>query len=110
GKEVRPVSDEQVDKTLPLVSNHVRGLIQLQRVTGARSGELCILRPGDIDTSDRVWIYRPRRHKNEHRGQDRLVYLGPKAQELLRPFLIGVEPTAYVFSPRRSMEERYAAL
>jgi integrase len=108
-RRVRPVTEEQVGRTLPLVSSHVRGLIELQWLTGARSGELCTLRPCDIDRSGPVWVYRPRHHKNDHRGQGRLIFLGPKAQSVLRPFL-GIPPDAYVFSPRRSMEDRYAAL
>lgn len=105
---VRPVADEYVDETLPHLSRHVRAMVEFQRLTGARSGEVCSLRASDLDTSGPVWVYSPASHKTEHRGHDRLIYIGPKAQALLRPFL---DPAAdeYVFSPRRCLAERHAA-
>jgi hypothetical protein len=63
------------------------------------------------------WVYRPGSdqgphgaHKTAHRGHDRLILLGPKAQEVLRPYL-GTKLGAYCFSPaqaeaRRSVERR----
>ncbi len=47
---VKPVSDSAVEAVLERVSAPVRALIQIQRWTGARSGELCIMRPCDVDT------------------------------------------------------------
>lgn len=43
--------------------------------------------PCDIDTSGPVWVFRPFKHTNENRDQERLIYIGPKAQEILKPFL-----------------------
>jgi integrase len=106
---VKPVGNDAVTAVLPYLSRHVAGLIRLQQLTGARSGELCILRECDIDKSGPVWVYRPTRHKNQHRGQQRLVYLGPQAQGLLKDFF-PADPTDFVFSPRRAREERYATL
>ena len=105
-RKVKPVAEEHVEKVLPVVTRHVRGMIEFQRLTGARSGEVCLLRPCDIDTTGPVWVFRPFRHKNENRDQERLIYIGPKAQEVLKPFL-SVPPDAFVFSPRRATEERY---
>jgi hypothetical protein len=46
------------------------------------------MRSIDIDTSDpSSWVYRPGRHKTEHHERDRYIFLGPKAQVVLRPFL-----------------------
>jgi integrase len=65
----------------------------------------------DIDRSGDVWEYRPRRFKTEHHNDDdapeldRVVYIGPKARAVLAP-LLPENPTAYVFSPRRSEAER----
>jgi hypothetical protein len=33
-------------------------------------------------------VYRPSRHKTQHRGLDRVVFLGPRAQEAVGPFLV----------------------
>lgn len=101
---VEAVDAETVERTLPFLPPHVRGLVRLLSLTGARVGELCSMREGNIDTSGEVWFFRPRRHKGSHRGHVRAIPLGPKAQLLLRPFLTG-DPEAFVFSPRVQAEE-----
>ena len=60
--------------------------------------------PRDLDTTGRVWVYRPPHHKNAHRGHHREVYLGPKAQEALKPFL-KLDLDAPLFSPPESMAQ-----
>ena len=59
-EEPRPVADADVEATLPFVNPHVRGMVRLQRLTGARSGEVCAMRPADVDRSGPVWVYHPR--------------------------------------------------
>ncbi|MFH1417126.1 MAG: tyrosine-type recombinase/integrase [Planctomycetota bacterium] len=104
---VKPVADELVDATLPHVSSVVSAMIQLQRLTGMRSGELTIMRGCDLDTSGKVWLYTPATHKTEHHGHERPIYLGPRAQAIVRPFL-KPETTAFLFSPVESEVERTA--
>jgi integrase len=101
---VRPVDDTTVNATLPFLTSHVRGLVEFQRLTGCRPGEACLVRRADIDTGGAVWQYRPARHKNAHRGKDRVIVIGPKAQAFLREFFTQ-EPGDYLFSPRRAVEE-----
>jgi integrase len=63
-------------------------MVLLHLLTGMRSTEVCVMRPVDIDQSDpTAWLYYPERHKNAYRGHTRQVALGPKAQEILRPFI-----------------------
>ena len=64
------------------------GLVRIHRLTGMRPAEVCQLRPCDIDRTDEVWTYRPESHKNQHRGRDRVVPLGPKAQAVLLKYLV----------------------
>jgi integrase len=52
----------------------------------------------------RIWVYRPAHHKTAHRGFSKKVWIGPRAQQVLGPFLLR-EPEAYCFSPAESMEE-----
>jgi integrase len=85
---VRPVPDDHVDAVLPHVSRQVAAMIKLQRLTGARPGEVVLLRPCDVDRNDPVWIYRPHRHKTQYRSREREIFLGPKAQAVLRPWLV----------------------
>jgi integrase len=84
---IRPVADAFVDAVIAKVSPPVAAMIELQRLTGMRSGEVVVMRGCDIDMTGAVWIYRPASHKNRWRGHERCVYLGPKAQQIIRHYL-----------------------
>lgn len=62
------------------------------------------MRPCDIDRSGDVWVYRPRTHKTQHHGHHRTVLLGPKAQAILRPYLLRAAHS-HCFSPADAMQE-----
>lgn len=102
---VRPVPAAWVDATTKHVSGQVEGLIRLQLATGMRPGEAVIMRGRDLDTTGKVWAYTPERHKTMYRGDARVVYLGPQAQEVIRPFL-KTDLGAYLFSPADAERER----
>jgi integrase len=106
---VQPVPQEHIDAVLPLVNRYLRAMIQLQLLTGARPGEICLMRRADIEPSGRVWVYRPRQHKNLWRGHGREIYLGPQAQEVIKEFM-RPDLDAYLFNPRLAREERYQEL
>jgi integrase len=102
---VRPVDDANVEAVLPLLTRPVRAMVRIQRLTGMRPGEVVVMRPCDVDRSaGKVWAYRPERHKTEHHGAARVIFLGPRAQEALRPFL-DRDPGTYCFSPREALED-----
>jgi integrase len=100
---VKPVPDAYVEATVPFLSAQVTAMVRLQQITGMRSGEVTIMRGRDIDTAGKVWVYTPATHKTEHHGHQRPIYLGPKAQELVRPFL-KADLTAYLFDPRDAVK------
>ena len=102
---VTPVDDQHVEATIPYASPQVAAMIQLQRLTGMRPCEVVMIRMGEVDRSAEVWIYSPSSHKNSWRGRDRTIPLGPKAQEVLRPF-IKSDPDAFVFSPQEAEAHR----
>jgi integrase len=106
---VKPVPEEWVRQTLPFVSRHVSGLIRLQLATGMRPGQAVIMRGCDLDTSGIVWLYRPARHKTQHHGHERTIYLGPQAQAVLSEFL-AADLQAFLFSPAAAERERREAL
>lgn len=108
-RPVLPVPQEHIEALAPHVSREVWALIRLQLLTGARSGELVQLRPCDLDMSGPVWVYCPADHKNSHRGHQRSIYLGPQAQEVLRPFLADRPLQAYCFSPIEAERTRRIA-
>jgi integrase len=105
GEPVRPVPIEHVDAIRPFVSRQVAAIIDLQLLTAARQGELVIMRAIDLDMTGDVWIYEPREHKTAYRGHGRKIYLGPKAQEVVRPFL-NRPVEAFLFSPGEAEAER----
>jgi len=87
-KRILPADPAMVDATLPHLHPVVKVMVALQRLTGARPGEICILRPCDVDRTGDVWEYRPSSHKNANRGKERVIYIGPQGQEILRPYLL----------------------
>jgi integrase len=106
---VKPVPESFVDAVQRFVLLPVWAMIQLQRFTGARPGEICSMRTIDIDTSGKVWLYRPQRHKTQHHGHQRIIALGPRAQEVLRPWL-RTDLEARIFNPREALERRAVEL
>lgn len=110
GEPVKPVPQELIDATLPRVSAQVAAMIRLQLLTGMRPGEVVIVRTADVCREGLVWSYRPTRHKTQHHGQSRTVFLGPQA--LLKPYLDDAAPERYVFSAAeadRARRERQRA-
>lgn len=99
---VKSVKDAHVVQTLPCLPEIVADMVRFQRLTGARPGEVCSLRTCDIDRSNDVWVYSPDEHKTEHHEESRHVYIGPQAQLVLKPYLLG-PATAYCFSPAESV-------
>eukprot|EP00913_Durusdinium_trenchii_P028474 g26702.t1 len=103
-ERIRPADDESIDAALPFLSPVVRAMVELQRHTGMRPGEVMAMRPCDVTRRlDGVWVYRPVRHKNEHHDQERVVFLGPKAQAVLEPWLKR-DGDAPCFSPRDAVK------
>jgi integrase len=106
---IKPVADVLVDPVLPVVSAEVCAMIELQRLTGMRSGEVTIMWAADIDMAGQIWIYRPPHHKLAYKNKPRAVAIGPRGQEIIKPFL-QLSTEAYLFSPARAEERRLAKL
>ena len=60
-------------------------MIELQMLNGMRSGEVTRMRGMDIDTTGKLWVYTPQKHKTAHRGHSRHVYLGERAKRIIVP-------------------------
>ena len=104
-KRVLPVDERDVHAVLGYTTPVVAAMIELQLLTGMRPAELCQLRPCDLDRSDSVWHYYPEKHKNAYRNIERIVSIGPRGQELLRPYLLRTEDV-YCFSPAEAEKQR----
>lgn len=103
---VTPVSEEHINAVRPYVSDVIWAMIQTQLLTGARPGEIIMLKIGDIDRSGSVWTATLTEHKEAWREAKRTLYFGPKAQEILRPWLLRA-PSEYLWSPRETMRRLY---
>lgn len=119
GRTVGPVPWAAVERVLPLLRPAVRDLLTTQYLAGMRPMEACHLRPVDIHQDGQVpggpqfpgvWVYvvPPEANKNAHAGKQRVVFLGPKAQEILLPYLERRRPDEYLFSPAESERQRHA--
>jgi integrase len=113
---VKPVPQAHVDAIIPYLSSPVVAMIQLQALTGMRPGEVIIMRSIDIETSGKIWLYRPGSdqgpegvHKTAFRGHGRVVLIGPRGQEIVQQFL-KTDLLAYLFQPREAMSELRAEL
>jgi integrase len=103
-----PVSRAIVEATLPHLSPLLVALVEVLWNSGARVGEALALTTGQLDRSGDVWLARLERHKNAWRGQGRVIPLGPRAIEALRPWLREDDPDAPIFDPRLA-DDRSAA-
>jgi integrase len=104
---VKPVPEAWVRKTMEHMPPTVAAMVELQMLTGMRPGELCIVRPMDVDRRGKVWLYAPADHKTAFHGHKRVVPIGPRGQEVLRPFLTrGLD--AYCFAPDEAQRQRFA--
>lgn len=97
-----------VEATLPKMVPTVRAAVLTQWWTGMRPAELLRMTRRQIDMTGDVWLYRPDKHKGTWRGRERLIAIGPKAQEQIRP-LLTLAPDAPLFSARAAWDEFRAA-
>jgi integrase len=105
---ILPVEMPIVQRTIPHMPAIVQAMVRIQLLTGMRPGEICKLRPVDVERGADVWEYRPRSHKTEHHGRARVVYIGPEAQAILTPYLLR-DAKVPCFSPAESMSAYLAA-
>lgn len=84
-----------------LAAGHMLGLVGVILASAGIVSLLLMARPilaHIIERDEGVWRYRPRKHKTEHRGRERVVLLGPRAQAVIAPFLEGRDVEAFLFS------------
>jgi integrase len=95
---VRAVADERIAAVEHFVTPQVWAMVNLQIWSACRPGEACIMRAIDINMQGKIWEYRPHSHKTEHHEKERVIFLGPHAQEVIKPWL-KTDLHAYMFAP-----------
>jgi integrase len=110
-KKVRPVPGEHIKAILGKAHAVLKAMLLFAYRTGARPGEVCALKPCHLDRTGKVWVYHvpPEANKAEHHNQERKVYVGPRARKILEPWLEGITPEEFVFSPARAERLRQKA-
>lgn len=106
---VRPIDEHYVAITKEYAPKVVADMIELQWLTGMRPGEVCAMRPCEIDRSGDVWVYSPPGHKMAHKQQPRFICFGSRAQALLVSYLESRPPAAFVFSAKVAHAQRLEA-
>lgn len=84
---VGPVPDPYVWQTINVLPKTLAAMVEFAFLTGARPGEVCNLRPVDIDTSGKAWLARVVEHKTSHHGKTRTIVIGPRAQSVILPLM-----------------------
>lgn len=105
---VRALTDHEIDAIEPHVSPTVWRMVQLQRFTGCRPGELLSLRTTDIDRTGAIWTARLDAHKTAHTGRHRIICFGPRAQAVLMELFAYRPIGAPLFDPHDALRDRYA--
>lgn len=105
---VMPVEEAVVDATCEYLTDVLADMVRAQMLIGCRPGEICRLTPKMIDRSGAVWVATLSEHKTAYCGKGRSLYIGPKAQAILMPYLLRDENEC-LFRPCDSEQARRAA-
>lgn len=102
----RPAPEADVIASLPYMPAGIQAMVQVQRLTGMRPGEICGLTIAEIrfdSPATGIWTYSPVKHKNAHHGHTREILIGPAAQAILAPWIEARSPEEFIFQPADSL-------
>ena len=87
-------------------------MVELQRLTGMRPGEVCGLTLAEVDAPGRCGYTGRRHHKTAHHGKPRVIPIGPRALALLVAFLRrdGTPPDGFAHVEPNNPDHRDARL
>ena len=94
------VAQDKIDAVREQVAPLVRDLIDVQLLTGSRSGELLTLTTSMIDRTGEIWTAKLADHKTIHHGHRRTLHFGPRAQLILTKRL-SADPAKPLFAITR---------
>ncbi|MCL2745054.1 MAG: tyrosine-type recombinase/integrase [Planctomycetaceae bacterium] len=88
----KAVPAEVFEAALPYFPPAVSDMLELQRLTAMRPGEVCRMKPIEIkhdkDLTGDFWIYQPEHHKTEWAGKEKRIVLGENSMETLSFYLL----------------------
>lgn len=103
---VKPAVRADVEAAIAEMTPTVAAIVRLQILTGARCGELLVMKSADIDRTGDVWTFAPLAHKGTWRGKRRAIVFGPQAKLILAPFLLRAGE-GFVFNPSQTWADHY---
>lgn len=113
---VQPVDEAVFRATLPHLTPRARAVCELLELTGARVGEICVLRNADLDDGDpECWWGIPPRHKAMHHGHRRVIPFDARCQRILQPWrrpllpeqpIIDIEPNGVYQAIQRACRQK----
>lgn len=95
---VKVVDAITIGRTLRMLPRQVADMVRVQLRTGARPGEIRMMRVGDIVADRDTWLFIPEHHKTEHLGKVRQIPVGPRTRRVLTPHREGKRSEQYVFT------------
>lgn len=101
--EFQPIPLDDILKTIPHLSPMIASMVLVQLSTAMRPSEVRRMKPKYIDRNgpDGTWVYNLSAYKGDH-WEEKLtqdtVILGPKAQEVLTPWLEDTPLDNFLFS------------
>lgn len=87
-KSVKGITYDRIHAVKPHIPTLVWDMVQIQLLTGMRPGEVVGMKGSELVTGSEVWEYLPESHKTAHKGKSRFIFIGPRAQVILSPYLI----------------------
>ncbi len=89
-KPVDPVSDDDLNATIEAASKPISDMLRLQRLTGARPGEIRLMRKSQLAKVQSRWFLDTGdEHKTSHHGKSRVIPLNAEAVAIIGSFLFG---------------------
>lgn len=105
---VPPVAWRDVLATIAHAPPALATMIQVQWWSGMRPGELIAMRKRLIRQEDDLLVYRPEHHKMTYLDKPRVIFMGPKCQRILWPWIDNCKGDR--LWPHRSRPTYYNAL
>lgn len=106
--KVSCVSQATVDQTCKHMTRVLIDMVKFQQFTGCRPGEVCAITPSMVNRSGDIWIIELDKHKTAWRGKQRIIFVGPNGQAVLKPYLLRAADS-HCFSPAESERQRLEA-
>lgn len=113
GRESMPrldVADEDVLGTLPFLSETVRDMVILQRISGMRPSEVFRMTLEQfVKRDENVWVYVPFNHKTKQHSKTRVIAFGKYEIAILKKYADGKKTDEFLFQTRMKTQfNRYS--